>query len=196
MAGRKVVKPIRDKKIIEKVKKEILKDKNYKLYALFVVGINTGLRITDLLHLKWENVINDGKLLDRIVLFESKTGKRQEIPLNNSSKKALKLFASHTITKGYIFKAEKDNRTKSNGKPLSYVYVHKMLNYYIKKRAGYQEPVGAHTLRKTFGYQAYIAGWDIYKIQMCLNHSSPSITRRYIDLSQDDKDKVYLSLEL
>jgi integrase len=194
--GRQNVKPIRDKKIIQRVKDAMRAEEDYKFLALFVLGINTGLRISDLLRLKWDDVYVKGKFLSRIVIKEKKTGKPNEIPLGKTIIDILKEYKAHTTTEGYLFPTEKNPKRGELDKAMSYQYVYRRLNYYIRERAGFTEAVGCHTLRKTFGYQAYIAGWDIYRIQECLNHSSPSITRRYIDLSQDDKDQVYASLNL
>ena len=194
--GRQNVKPIRDKKVIQRVKDAMRAVGDYKFLALFVMGINTGLRISDLLALKWEDVFSKGKFHSRIVLVEQKTGKRQEIPLGKSVIDVLKEYKAHTTPEGFLFPTEKNPKGGELDRAMTYQYVHRMLNYYIRERAGFMEAVGCHTLRKTFGYQAYLAGWDLYRIQECLNHSSPAITRRYIDLSQDDKDQVFVSLNL
>ena len=195
-SGRQSVKPIRDKKIIQRVKDAMRAVGDYKFLALFVLGINTGLRISDLLRLRWEDIFSKGKFHSRIILVEQKTGKRQEIPLGKTVVDVLKEYKAHTKAEGYLFPTEKNPKIGELDRAMTYQYVHRRLNYYIRERAGFTEAVGCHTLRKTFGYQAYLAGWDLYRIQECLNHSSPAITRRYIDLSQDDKDQVYASLNL
>jgi integrase len=56
--------------------------------------------------------------------------------------------------------------------------------------------IGTHTLRKTFGYHAYKNGTDIVLLQDIFNHSSPSTTLRYIGITEDDKQEVYLSSNL
>ncbi|WP_072169790.1 tyrosine-type recombinase/integrase [Propionispora sp. 2/2-37] len=61
---------------------------------------------------------------------------------------------------------------------------------------GITEKIGTHTLRKTFGYHAYQSGVSIGVIQKLFNHSAPSITLRYIGITQDDLDNVYLNLNL
>ena len=65
---------IKDKKQIEKVK-NILRKTNLRDYLLFVMGINVGLRISDLLKLKFRDLIDDkGNILDVIKIKEVKTG--------------------------------------------------------------------------------------------------------------------------
>lgn len=87
------VEPIRDPKKIN-VMKSYLKGKNIRDYALFVVGINVALRISDLLNLKWGDVY-DGKNFIIVNLKEGKTKKLRSIKLNKAAQKALQeLFES------------------------------------------------------------------------------------------------------
>ena len=61
---------------------------------------------------------------------------------------------------------------------------------------GIKDNIGTHSMRKTFGYHAYKTGIDISILQKIFNHSCPSITLRYIGITQDDIDDVYLNLNL
>lgn len=73
--------------------KKILRSNNLRDYNLFILGINSGLRISDLLTLKVSDVCDEkGKIKDRIVIREKKTNKLKDFPLGESSKKALKEF--------------------------------------------------------------------------------------------------------
>ncbi|WP_429822016.1 tyrosine-type recombinase/integrase [Domibacillus aminovorans] len=56
--------------------------------------------------------------------------------------------------------------------------------------------IGTHSLRKTFAYHQYQAGTDIVLLQDMLNHSSPSVTLRYIGITQDEKDRAVKALDL
>ena len=86
------VQPIRDKGKIKQVK-DILRSRNLRDYALFTLGINSGLRISDLLNLKLSDVLDEkGKLKDRIFLREKKNGKAKQFPIGPSSVKALKEY--------------------------------------------------------------------------------------------------------
>ncbi len=64
------------------------------------------------------------------------------------------------------------------------------------RAVGVTDPVGTHTLRKTFGYHAYQTGVDLSVIQQLLNHSSPGTTLAYIGIRREDWDAVYLGLNL
>jgi integrase len=186
------VQPIRDKKKIQQVK-AILKGQNCRDYALFTLGINSGLRVSDLLSLKVSDVLDDkGKIKDRITLREKKTGKVKDFPVGETAKKALReyLGEKNLNKEDYLF----PSRKKGNG-PITRIQAYRILNK-AARLAGIEERIGTHTLRKTFGYHAYKMGLDLSVIQKLLNHSSPAVTLAYIGITQDDLDNVYMSLNL
>jgi len=184
------VQPIRDLKKIETIKK-LLKQQNLRDYCLFVVGINSGLRISDLLKLTVSDVIDGNKLKDRIRLREKKTNKFKDFPLSDNAKSALKEYLK---TREYTTNEPLFLSRKNKGFLLRQ-QAYKIINN-VAKEVGIKEKIGTHTLRKTFGYHAYNNGYDITLIQKLFNHSSPSVTLRYIGITQDELDDVYLSLDL
>ena len=64
------------------------------------------------------------------------------------------------------------------------------------KLIGIPDKIGCHTLRKTFGYHARMRGTHIEKLQKIFNHSAPSITMRYIGITQDELDNIFHTLNL
>jgi site-specific recombinase XerD len=62
--------------------------------------------------------------------------------------------------------------------------------------AGLKERIGTHTLRKTFGCHAYKMSLDLSVIQKLMNHSSPTVALAYIEITKDDLDNFYMSLNL
>lgn len=184
------VQPIRDIKQIETIKK-LLKQQNLRDYCLFVLGINSGLRISDLLKLKVSDVSERGKVKDRIRLREKKTNKFKDFPISNNAKKAIKEYLQTRI----INENEPLFISRKNKGFLMRQRAYWILNE-AARSIGIKEKIGTHTLRKTFGYHAYKNGYDIEIIQKLFNHSSPSITLRYIGITQDNLDDVYLSLDL
>ena len=184
------VQPIRDLKKIDTIKK-LLKQQNLRDYCLFVLGINSGLRISDLLKLRISDVSEKGKIKDRIRLREKKTNKFKDFPLSNSTKSALKEYLK---TREYNENEPLFISRKNKGFLLRQ-QAYKIIND-VAKSVGIKEKIGTHTLRKTFGYHAYNNGYDITLIQKLFNHSSPSVTLRYIGITQDELDDVYLSLDL
>ena len=184
------VQPIRNLKQVDTIKK-LLKQQNLRDYCLFVLGINSGLRISDLLKLQVIDVIENGKIKDRIRLREKKTNKFKDFPLSEKTKQAIKEYLK---TRNY-----KENEplfiSRKNRGFLLRQQAYKIIND-VAKSVGIKEKIGTHTLRKTFGYHAYNNGYDIAIIQKLFNHSSPAVTLRYIGITQEELDDVYLGLDL
>lgn len=184
------VEPIRDKKNLENMKR-FLKERSLRDYMLFVLGINSGLRISDLLRLTVEDV--KGK--DRITIREEKTGKAKDFPLSETCKKALcEYLKAAGLTSGVLFPSRKRAGSKDTG-AISRQQAYEAINS-AARAVGIKDAIGTHTLRKTFGYHAYKAGHDITRIQQLLNHSAPSVTLRYIGITKDELDNVYINLNL
>lgn len=184
------VQPIRSLKQIETIKK-MLRQQNLRDYCLFTVGINSGLRISDLLKLVVSDVIENSKVRDRIRLREKKTNKFKDFPLSDNAKSAIKEYLK---TRNYKSNEPLFLSRKNKGFLLRQ-QAYKIIND-VAKSIGIKEKIGTHTLRKTFGYHAYNNGYDITLIQKLFNHSTPAITLRYIGITQDEMDDVYLSLDL
>lgn len=188
------VEAIRDKATIEKMKKYLL-NKSDRDYALFVLGINSGLRVSDLLSLKVSDVCDNGKLKDRITLTEKKTGKRKDFPISDASRKALSLLLeglkndNTDNNNAWLFPSRKGNEPITRGQAWRILID-------AGKHAGMKDSIGTHSMRKTFGYHAYKKGMDLSLIQKLLNHSSPAITLAYIGITKEDMDSVYLNLNL
>jgi integrase len=186
----KTVQPIKKKSEIEAIKR-VLYNQNIRDYAMFCLGINTGLRISDLLNLKVENVIAEEKYIliaDRIVVREQKTGKTNDFAVNVSAKAALKeyLQRARLPVDSFLFPSR-----QGDGKAISRSQAYNILRKATKK-AGLKIQVGTHTMRKTFSYHKYKKGIEIETLAKLLNHSSPAITMRYIGIEQEMLDRVVL----
>lgn len=175
--------------------KKILKATNLRDYCLFTLGINSGLRISDLLNLKINDVIDRlGKIQERISLREKKTNKAKDFPISDVAGKAIIEYLKTRIYEldEPLFISQK----QKNGKlPLQRQQAHKIIHD-AAKAIGIKDNIGTHTLRKTFGYHAYKSGVPVEKIQKLFNHSTPGITLRYIGITQEDLDTIYLNLNL
>ena len=160
-------------------------------YCLFTVGTNSGLRISDLLNLTVNDVIDKDKIKDRIRLREKKTNKFKDFPLSDNAKSSIREYLK---TRNY-----KPNEplflSRKNKGFLLRQQAYKIIND-VAKSIGIKDKIGTHTLRKTFGYHAYNNGYAITLIQKLFNHSTPAITLRYIGITQEELDDVYLSLDL
>lgn len=180
------VQPIRSKQQVRDIA-EYLKKKNNRDYILFMFGVYSGLRISDILPLK----VRDIRSRKRLSIREKKTGKEKIIFINKELQSALKEYIQDKKDWEYLLpsrqrtsKTHKDKRTN----PMT-----RFRALQIIKDAAWHfgiEDVGTHTLRKTFGYHIYMDTKDIATIQAIFNHASPLITLRYIGVDQDKKDNL------
>lgn len=188
--GMQMVQPIRDIRKIEAMKK-ILRAGGKRNELLFILGINSALRVSDLLGLKVADVLDEkGKLKDAVSLNERKTGKSKLFPLNDSAKKTIKEYVDET-------KPEYDVPlfpSRKGGKAISRVQAWEILSNAAEEVG--LEHVGTHTLRKTFGYHVYMRTNNLGLVQKLLNHRSSNETSRYIGIEQDEMDDAYLKLNL
>ena len=137
------VQPIRSLKQIETIKK-LLRQQNLRDYCLFTVGINSGLRISDLLKLVVSDVIENNKVKDRIRLREKKTNKFKDFPLSDNTKLAIKEYLK---TREYKLNEPLFLSRKNKGFLLRQ-QAYKIIND-VAKSIGIKEKIGTHTLRKT-----------------------------------------------
>ncbi len=179
------VEPIRDISIVLDIA-DYLKEKSERDYVLFMFGIYSGLRISDILPLKVRDVRNK----DYIYLREEKTNHERRFPINEELKEILDPYIIGKRDYEYLFR-----RSKGKNVPISRQWVWQRLNEAADKFE-YKDKIGCHTLRKTFGYLLYADTKDAVAIQEILNHSDVSITKRYIGVNQDSKDKVMRGLSL
>ena len=196
----KTVQPIRDKGLIEKIKK-YLKNKNLRDYMIFILGINTGLRISDLLSLKVYQVRDKNHL----VLDEKKTKKEKRILLTRLVQEELKEYFKYLEDQKY-----KENKNKDIFNPSinnDYLFKAKYTDNQLSRVRVYQiikdierefnlNNLGTHTLRKSFGYHFYKQFNDIATLMDIYNHSKEVVTLRYICLNQDTIDKRMNDFEL
>lgn len=179
------VEPIRDRKQVDNMKR-YLKDRNLRDWLLFVLGINSGLRISDLLSLQ----VDDVKGKNRITIREKKTGKTKDFALSDICKKAIGEYLKTTkLASGCLFPSRKGNGA------ITRQQAYEIINS-AARAVGIRGAIGTHTLRKTFGYWAYQSGVDITRIQKLLNHSAPSVTLAYIGITKDELDEIYINLNL
>ncbi|MBA7530555.1 Tyrosine recombinase XerD [subsurface metagenome] len=190
----KTVQPIRDLKAIRAIKGN-LKRKNPRNFLLFTLGINTGLRISDLLKLKVEDVQDEkGRILEYLDLTEKKTKKQRLIYINDEARSALEYFLEKTKIyelDRYLFISDK---TKIN-KPISRIRAWQLIQSWCRE-VGIKTRIGTHTLRKTMGYQMRIAGVAIEIIQEVLGHQSISMTKRYLGITDDEVTKAFKNFNL
>ncbi|XJZ28611.1 site-specific integrase [Bacillota bacterium Lsc_1132] len=170
----KDVQPIRSLEKIEDMKWSLKKWCGERDYILFLIGINTGLRVSDLLALK----ISDIKGKKKITVKEGKTEKPRTILLANIYEEINSYIKSLNGTM-WLFPSRKGD------KPISRIQAYRQLNK-ASEMVDIPDGIGTHTMRKTFGYWYYKQTKDIATLQAILNHSHPEITLRYIGITDEE----------
>ena len=176
------VEPIRDLDVVMDIA-EYLKGRSDRDYVMFMFGIYTGLRISDILKFR----VRDVRDKDAVYIREKKTGKEKRFPINAELKPIIKDYVYGKDDYEYLFKSP-----RSGNKPIT-----RQQAYNILSDAGRQfdiDKIGTHTLRKTFGYHMYQQTHDAVTLQEIYNHADISITLRYIGINQDNKDKAIRGL--
>lgn len=191
MTNNKEVEPIKNVKDINKIKQYLLGKDNKRDYCIFVVGINIGLRAGDLLSLKIGDVTDGKRVFDEVTITEQKTDKKKTFTLNKSAKEAIRLYLdtlSIIDLNGYLFKSRK-------GEHLGVRPLHHIIKTTLKD-LGIRGNYGTHTLRKTMAFHRYQNNVPLETLQKMLNHSSSSITLRYIGITKEVITDCYNAVNL
>jgi integrase len=192
------VEPIRDRKKITQIKNQLRGQRCYRDLLMFVVGINTALRISDLLELQVGHFLdNHQHIKQRFWIKEQKHGKRQEVVVNDSIKKTFKEYfvAYPEIADDhshFIFFNTKAGHFKD---PIKRGQAWKIITT-ICNQVGLRGNFGTHSLRKTWGYHARMSGVDLALIMHKLNHESIAYTKRYLGITDDELQAVSQRLNL
>jgi len=170
------------------------RDENYKFCLLISIGVFTGLRISDLLSLKFSDIL--GK--DKLPIKEKKTGKQRSILLNRDLKEIVeriykKMNVSNPNTLIFV--------NKYGTKPIDKSYVNVKLKEIMKwYRIKVDGNISSHTFRKTLGRRVMekndYSGESLLLLMDLFGHSSPSITKRYLGIREQEIHEVYSSLSL
>lgn len=179
--------PIKSKRDFNKIKRHL----HGRNRLLLTLGTAFGLRISDLLTLKVEDLRNNSAAL---TLVESKRRKKRVITFSPSVKREIaQAIESTAKNSDYVFRSR-----KGANRPISRVQAYRILNAAVD-RAGLTDKVGnigTHSLRKTFGYRLYENGVNITRIMAILGHSSERETLKYIGVTADEIAEAYESIEV
>lgn len=166
----------------------LYKDANYKMSLLISVGCFWGLRISDILSLRWNDILN----VDEFSIIEHKTGKQRTIRINSQLKRHIADCYKQINPIGInapVLVSQKGT-----------VYTIQRINIILKEiKAKYKLSIknfSCHSLRKTFGRQVYNQNADnaelaLVKLMELFNHSNVAITKRYLGLRQEELLHTY-----
>ena len=168
--------------------RKLANDGNYKMSLLIALGCFTGLRISDILALRWEQILST----EEFSIIEKKTGKKRVLRLNSQLQQHIQECYEHiqpigmkapilVSQKGTVFTIQRINVIL---KEIKRKYRLKVKNF------------SCHSLRKTFGRQVYNMNSEnselaLVKLMEIFNHSSLAITKRYLGLRQEEILQTY-----
>lgn len=190
-----VTQPIRNREQLEIFKAYYLEKKpNHRNYVLIIMGLNSALRISDILHLTYGEVYDydKGEWKRHLVVKEQKTGKQNRIFMNQEIRSTLERFTHPTEKDAHDWLFESQ---KQKSQPLSRYQAYRLIRE-AAEYAGLGENISCHSLRKTFGYHAWKQGTAPALLMNIYNHSSFQITKRYLCIDQDDRDEVFEKIQL
>ena len=171
--------------------RKLAKDGNYKMSLLVAIACFTGLRISDILSLRWWQILG----VEEFTIIEKKTGKQRTIRLNPQLQQHIQECYEHikpigmkapilVSQKGTTFTVQSINRLL---KQIKAKYKVKIKNF------------SCHSFRKTFGRQVYNMNSDnsefaLVKLMELFNHSSIMTTKRYLAIRQEELLDTYTCL--
>jgi integrase len=167
--------------------KELESGRNFKLALLIVIGINTGLRISDLLKLRGSDISRE-----KMIIIEQKTKKERKIEINDNIKIA---FAIYKERMGHHYKSEDYLFISNKGGIYSIRQINRLLQRFFESTG---KKISSHSLRKTFGRRVWVineySDKSLILLSHLFNHSSVQITRIYLGIREEEIKDVYLNL--
>ena len=182
--------PIKNKEKLDRFKNFYIEEEyNPRNYMFISLGLNTALRVSDLLKFTWNDVYNfdNGWFRTHVKLTEQKTTKQSVIFLNSRIINSLSWYKSEAIIKFLpdTFLFSNDNNQHIS-RSTAYRIVHN-----AAVSCEIEGVISPHSLRKTFGYYAWKQGTSPVLLMDIYQHSSFEITKRYLGIEQDERDSVF-----
>lgn len=176
MANEKNVQPLRSAEEIADMRWALSRYATARDVFMFNFGINTGLRISDIVPLKVSDV--KGKM--HLVITEKKTGKTKRFLIPKATREEIDAYTRDMQPSDYLFASRK------GGGHISTTQAYRALQKAADALG--RDDIGTHSLRKTFGYHHYKKHGDVATLQKLFNHAAPSITLLYIGITDDEID--------
>lgn len=207
LAGEHKADPLKSLDDINRISQYLISNRRYRDNMLFICGINFGLRISDLLRLRFCNLINDDltfkaefPILEKKTMNTRKVRKNRWLSINDAVVDAVLLYLQNVPSKldDFMFRSE-----STNGKDKNVALSRKSVDRILKEihdTLGIHAHMSSHTLRKTFGYhQMAMDNNDARKLlvlQKMFGHSSVAQTMEYIGITDEEINEAYMKLNL
>jgi len=182
------VDPVRKIKDLKAISKYL--NDNPRNHLLWTIGINSGLRSSDIVIRKVSELSNL-ELGDTLNIIESKTGKENTITMNKAILDSFNMYLKEIspCEDDYIFKSRKGKNNHISTQAVRVLI--KSWTSAINLKGNY----GSHTLRKTWGYHQRVTyDRSISVICECYNHSSATITQGYLGIDSKEKHNAKMDI--
>lgn len=200
--------PIKSMQDIIRVTTYLKEKGRFRDNMFFIVGINFGLRISDLSRLRFSDLINpDFTFKESFPVFEKKTRntrkrkKNRYVSINDAVIEAVTLYLANTpgvSLSDYLFRSESNHGGNVNA-PMNKTSFHRILKN-IAEEVGLTCQISTHSLRKTFGYWIMVKGNNdprtLLLLQKIFGHSTAAQTLTYIGITEDEVHDAYMNLNI
>lgn len=190
--------PIKNLDDIAKIYKYFYDKRQYRNMALFVTAINLGLRVSDLISLRWEDLYDiDWTPRESCVVEELKTGKLRKFRASKVVYDNLEMYKGTMNRRPDLKECIFQGCNSGGSKTATHMNRRSVVRVFDKAASDLNLGIriGTHGLRKTFGYQVFTMSGKsdeaLMKLQMIFNHSSPQTTLRYIGITKENLDQVH-----
>ena len=176
-----VVEAIKDLKQISSMKR-YLKKQSERDYLLFLLGINTGLNITELLDIRISDLLEEeASIRDFYTVKKNSLQDEHKVYLNQKVKKEILHYiqVSQLPLESYLFQSKKSKDHLSRQQ--AYRIIHQ-----AAEDLGIGSNIGTNSMRKTFGYHAYKRGVAISLLQRHFNHSTKQETYKFLGINKEE----------
>lgn len=165
--------------------------------ALFLLGVRSGFRISELLSLTMGDLVQGGRMVERVAVQRRNMKKRVEgrsVLLHPDARRALELWtaelrqAGHAAPETFVFRSRKGANA-----PIGRVHAWRVLNSHFTA-VGLIGKLGTHSMRKTFANKVYDRlGKDLVRTQRALGHLNINSTVQYLSFREEDIDAAILA---
>src|SRR5262245_3378470 len=166
--------------------------------ALFILGLKSGFRISELLSLRVEDVLQHGRLVDQVAVRRAHMKQKTEgrtVPLHQEAKQALAAWIDALRDSGRCHATTYLFRSRQGGnRPITGIQAWEVLTEACrtKELSGDLDP---HAMRKTFAAKVYTRlQHDLVKTQRALGHRNINSTVAYLSFCEDDVMQAILAL--
>lgn len=191
------IEPIRLLDDIKRIKELLSTYQNKRNLALFIIGINTNLRASDLCRFT-VGIVKDVYPSSKIYIIEKKTSKCRSVIINPASYGAINMLLNQIYDKYGrqiyddfpLFVSAKHN-SDGTYKAITPIHIHALVKSWcaiLRIKGNY----GSHTLRKTWGYHQRVTyNVDIPTLMVCFNHSNQRQTLDYLCIDEEEVMKAF-----